>query len=265
MGESRPPTTDARTMLRRRTAALAAAIASLALAAPASALADCGGSELVPDAANLAAAGQATLCLVNAERAARGLGALAEEARLTEASSAFSRRMVADRFFAHVAPDGATLVERLTAVRYIADGVDWSVGENIGWGQGDLATPRSIVTAWMNSPGHRANILSPDYTQIGLGLATGSPADAAWGATYTTDFGALDGAAGEIVTRGTSSAAPSARAKAATAAARQRAQSTRARRARCTHARGAAERSAAGRRKGRSRACRPPGTSAKKR
>ena len=64
------------------------------------------------------------------------------------------------------------------------------MGENIGWGQGSLATARSMVTAWMNSPGHRENLLSADYNQVGLGLALGTPTDQTWGATYTTDFGA---------------------------------------------------------------------------
>ena len=64
------------------------------------------------------------------------------------------------------------------------------MGENIGWGQASLATARSMVAAWMNSPGHRENLLSADYTQVGLGLALGTPADQTWGATYTTDFGA---------------------------------------------------------------------------
>jgi hypothetical protein len=61
------------------------------------------------------------------------------------------------------------------------------VGENIGWGQGALTTPRSIVDAWMASPGHRENLLSRDYTEVGLG-ALGTPGAGA-GATYTTDFG----------------------------------------------------------------------------
>lgn len=187
--------------MRRRTPLLAAALACLALAAPASALADCGGSDLVPDAGNLGAAGQATLCLVNAERSARGLAAVSEDARLTAASAAYSGRMVAQQFFDHVGPDGSTLIGRLTAVGYIDDSTDWSVGENLAWGQGDLATPRSIVAAWMASPGHRANILNGDYTQIGLGLAVGSPTDASWGATYTTDFGTLGGSATDAVDR----------------------------------------------------------------
>ena len=98
--------------------------------------------------------------------------------------------MVAQGFFAHESPDGGTLVERLTGAGYLGDDDAWVVGENIGWGQGALATPRSMVAAWLDSPGHRENMLSADYTEIGLGLALGTPADRTWGATYTTDFGA---------------------------------------------------------------------------
>jgi len=258
-------------MFRRRTVALAAALASLALAAPASALADCAGADLVPDAASLGAAGQATLCLVNAERAANGLRALSEESRLTSASTAFSRRMVAEQFFDHVAPDGSTLVQRLTAVHYISDDVDWSAGENIAWGQGELSTPRSIVAAWMASPGHRANILNGEYTQIGLGLAPGSPVDAGWGATYTTDFGSIAGTSADTVDRA-AAPTPSSATKAATASAKRKvsakkaaAARARARRAGCARARASAKRSASSRRKARSRTCRFYAASAKKR
>jgi uncharacterized protein YkwD len=266
-------------MLRRRTIALAAALASMALAAPASALADCSGSDLVPDAGNLGAAGQATLCLVNAERAANGLRPVSEESRLSSASTAFSQRMVAEQFFDHVAPDGSTLVARLTAVGYISDDVDWSAGENIAWGQGDLATPRSIVAAWMASPGHRANILNGEYSQVGLGLAVGSPVDAGWGATYTTDFGSVSGDSTDAVSRAATpapSAAAQARAASAKtaaakkaaakkAAAKRAAAKARARRAGCARARASAKRSASSRRKARSRACRTRVSSAKKR
>jgi uncharacterized protein YkwD len=167
-----------------------AALLLLCLVAPAGAgAAECPAADAVPAADNLPVIGQATLCLVNEQRAARGLRALRENARLTSASARYSQRMVTQAFFAHEAPDGTTLVQRLSAVGYLAGGDDWVVGENIGWGQGPLSTPRSMVDAWMNSPGHRRNILAADYAEIGLGLAMGTPQDAAWGATYTTDFG----------------------------------------------------------------------------
>lgn len=164
------------------------AVAALALAAPAAAQADCPGADLVPAADNLAQVGQATLCLLNAERATQGLGALSENAQLDASSLPYSQRMVAESFFAHQSPDGGTLVGRLTAVGYV-QGDDWIVGENLAWGQGPLSTPSQIVAAWMNSTGHRENILSPDYREIGLGVALGTPPDHTWGATYTTDFG----------------------------------------------------------------------------
>jgi len=177
-------------MPRRRLAAVAA-LAALSLCAPAAARADdCAGADVVPAADNVAVVGQATLCLLNQQRAAQGIGALVENAALSSASTGYSQRMVAQGFFAHESPDGGTLVGRLTGAGYLGGDDAWVVGENIGWGQGTLATPRSMVDAWMHSPGHRENLLSGDYTEVGLGLALGTPIDQTWGATYTTDFGA---------------------------------------------------------------------------
>src|SRR4051812_1876316 len=185
-------------MFSRRRAIAFLATAAAALAAPAGAHASaqdaaCPGADAVPTAATIAQASQATLCLLNNERAAAGLHPVAEAQGLTQPSAAYSARMVAERFFAHVSPDGGTLVDRLTAGGYIAPDGDWTVGENIAWGQGDLATPRNIAVAWMNSPGHRHNILTGEFTEIGLGIALGTPTDPSWGATYTTDFGAVAG------------------------------------------------------------------------
>jgi uncharacterized protein YkwD len=181
-------------MFSRRRAAALVATALVALAAPAGAHASaqtaaCDGADLVPDAGNLAQVGQATLCLLNDERAAAGLRPLTYSAALTTPSAAYSTRMVAENFFAHVSPDGTTLESRLTAARYIDPNGDWFVGENLAWGQGDLATARNIAIAWMNSPGHRHNILEPEFTEVGIGIVPGTPGDPAWGATYTTDFG----------------------------------------------------------------------------
>jgi uncharacterized protein YkwD len=176
-------------MPRRRLVAVVAALAAIALCAPAAASADdCAGADLVPATDNLAAVGQATLCLLNQQRAANGVAALTENGRLTSASAGYSQRMVSEAFFAHEAPDGATLVDRLTGAGYSVDDAI-VVGENIGWGQGALARARSMVQAWMDSPGHRANLLSDDYTEVGLGIVLGTPDDHSLGATYTTDFG----------------------------------------------------------------------------
>jgi hypothetical protein len=47
------------------------------------------------------------------------------------------------------------------------------------------------MVAWMNSPEHRDNILEPEYDEVGIGVVPGTPGDTSWGATYTTDFGAV--------------------------------------------------------------------------
>jgi uncharacterized protein YkwD len=177
----------------RRLPTLLAVLALGALAAPSAALADCPGADARPATDNLAQVAQTTLCLLNAERAAKGLPAVGEQAQLTKASADYSALMVKQQFFAHVSPDGSELTDRLTDVGYLGSPGAWLVGENIAWGESYLATPGAIVKAWMNSPPHRANILNGDYTDIGLGIALGTPASANPGATYTTDFGHRDG------------------------------------------------------------------------
>ena len=168
---------------------VAAALLTLGLCVPAGAqAADCAGADLVPAADNAAVVSQATLCLLNQERAAAGAAALSENGRLTRASAAYSQRMVAEAFFDHESPHGTTLVDRLTRAGYDIGAAPF-VGENIGWGESALATPRAMVQAWMASPGHRENLLSRDYTQIGLGIALGTPGEGPDGATYPTDFG----------------------------------------------------------------------------
>jgi uncharacterized protein YkwD len=187
-------------MFSRRRAVTFLATAVVALAAPAGAHASaqtaaCAGADLEPNAGNLAQVSQATLCLLNDERAAAGLRPLQYSAALTVPSAAYSTKMVTENFFAHESPDGTTLTSRLTAAGYIAPDGDWFVGENLAWGQGNLATARNIAIAWMNSEGHRHNILEPEFTEVGIGIVPGTPGDPSWGATYTTDFGNVSNAA----------------------------------------------------------------------
>ena len=165
-------------------------LAVLAVGTPAARAADCAGADEVPAADNLDGAASATLCLLNEQRAAYGLPPLRRTPVLDRASAAYAGEMVDERFFAHVGPDGSTVAQRLRVAGYgdLPNG-DWVVGENIAWGQDAYATPRSTVQSWMASPGHRRNILSDEYAEVGIGIALGAPVDPAWGATYTTDFG----------------------------------------------------------------------------
>jgi uncharacterized protein YkwD len=171
-------------------AVVALVVAATVAPAPARASA-CPGAEAAPTAAGLAAFAESTLCLVNEQRVANGLVALTRNAALDGASVTYSRAMVSESFFAHVAPDGTDLVARLKRTSYMPAASDWTVGENLGWGTGAMSTPGQLTAAWMASPGHRANILRTVYREIGIGVALGSPSASATGVTVTTDFGAI--------------------------------------------------------------------------
>jgi uncharacterized protein YkwD len=166
-------------------------LAALVFAAP-SAAAQCAGADTVPTAQTLDTARAATLCLLNAERTARGLRPLRENALLTRASDGHSRDMVRRRYFDHTDPAGKDVLDRLRAVGYIGRRARCFAGENIAYGPGEYATPRAIVRLWMGSRDHKANILEPRYREIGLGVAPGAPMDGAGdhAATYTTAFAA---------------------------------------------------------------------------
>jgi uncharacterized protein YkwD len=176
---------------------LTLAIAAFALwpeAEPAPPRDPCGPTTVRPTEASLVGAGQATICLVNRERAKHGLPALRESALLSAASREHSEDMVKRGYFEHTAPDGRTVGDRLRAIGY-ARGVSASAGENIAYGVGTEATPESIVRAWMHSQGHREDILRSAFTEIGIGIALGAPEveerKQGRSATYTTDFGGV--------------------------------------------------------------------------
>jgi uncharacterized protein YkwD len=101
----------------------------------------------------------AVLCLVNRQRAARGLPRLRDSRQLNRSAESWSRAMVAGGFFSH----GSDFTARISAVGY-----DWSMaGENIAAG---FATPRQVVAGWMRSFEHCQNILDPDFADIGIGV-----------------------------------------------------------------------------------------------
>jgi uncharacterized protein YkwD len=173
--------------LRRPALALAVAL-SLSLAAAPAASAACKNAGGSTENATNRALVRATLCVLNAKRAGHDLGALRLNRRLSTAARRHSRAMVRERFFSHDSPNGASFVDRIRATGYLEGAQGWSLGENIAYGSGSRSTPRSIARAWMNSPGHRANILSESFREIGIGIASGTPVGTG-GATYTTDFG----------------------------------------------------------------------------
>ena len=131
---------------------------------------------------------RATLCLLNAERRAAGLRRLHLDTKLNRAASGHARDMVAKRYFDHDSKSGAGFDDRIKRTGWTKSRHSWTMGENIGWGGGELSTPRAMVRGWMHSSGHKANILSHRFRFIGIGIANGAPTGDA-GATYATDFG----------------------------------------------------------------------------
>jgi uncharacterized protein YkwD len=102
--------------------------------------------------------------------------------------------MVANDYFGHVSPSGADPLARIRRSGYLGQSGSYAIGENIAAATGSLATPAATVNSWMNSAGHRANILNPAFRDTGLGVAFGVPAllSRAAGGTYTEDFAAKD-------------------------------------------------------------------------
>lgn len=116
--------------------------------------------------------------LTNIERAQHGLRPLSTHARLTAIAQTHSEDMVRRSFFSHRNPDGKQVWHRATAMGYPYR----KVAENIAAGQ---RTAAEVVQGWMDSPGHRANILDGELTQIGVGYALGGR----YGTTWTQVFG----------------------------------------------------------------------------
>ncbi|MFF9911406.1 CAP domain-containing protein [Streptomyces sp. NPDC013457] len=129
-----------------------------------------------PALSRAAAAEAEVVRLVNQERAKVGCSAVRSDSALASLAGAFSADMAARGFFDHTDPDGDTPWDRASQA-----GVSGMGGENIARGQVDAA---AVMDSWMNSDGHRANILNCDYTTLGVGVhfADGGP----W---WTQDFG----------------------------------------------------------------------------
>ena len=118
----------------------------------------------------------AVLLLVNEERAKAGCSPVAADSDLAKLAEAFSEDMALRSFFDHTTPDGDDPWDRAAAL-----GITGLGGENIARGQ---ATAEAVMEAWMNSAGHKANILNCDFKTLGVGVHLGDG-----GPWWTQDFG----------------------------------------------------------------------------
>jgi uncharacterized protein YkwD len=136
---------------------------------------------LVPaaQAATLSQSERSLLGAVNDARAANNLRPLKVDPKLLAAARAYSATMIQQDAFTHGA-----FAERLA--RSGARGP--AFGENLAWGTGPYASARSIVRMWMDSPGHRANLLRPGWTRVGIGARVGNFLGYPGATVVTADF-----------------------------------------------------------------------------
>ncbi|MDH6113000.1 uncharacterized protein YkwD [Kitasatospora sp. MAP12-15] len=150
---------------KRLALGLAIALCALAAAGPATA-----------EEATAGDAAKAVLGLVNQHRRQAGCEPLAADLRLDSLAQAYSDEMAERGFFDHTDPDGRTPWDRARAAS-----ISYLGGENIARGQ---PSPQAVVAAWMDSPGHRANLLDCHFSTLGTGLRQGPG-----GPWWTQDFG----------------------------------------------------------------------------
>jgi uncharacterized protein YkwD len=153
-------------------------------------VAPCANTTITPAPENLEVVRATLLCLHNQIRVQAGLPTLKDNAKLRKAAVGHSNDMVVDGFFDHTSPNGDTFVDRIITAGYAKRNDAWTIGENLAWGTGELSTPQAIMDAWMNSAGHKANILKKSYKEVGIAVRIGVPTDGTVGATVTADFGA---------------------------------------------------------------------------
>ena len=116
--------------------------------------------------------------LVNVERQKAGLPALKMDSEISNVARAKSKDMAVNNYFAHQSPTYGSAGDMLKQF-----GISWYAwGENIAAGQ---RTPEIVVNAWMNSSGHRANILSSNFSKIGVGYVTNSSGRPYWTQIFT--------------------------------------------------------------------------------
>lgn len=129
---------------------------------------------------------------VNRVRAQHGLKGLARSSSLARAAANHSRSMATDGYFAHESSDGSVFWRRIKLFYSASGHRYWAVGENLVWASPDL-TARQAVKMWMNSPPHRANLLSGKWREIGLSAVYSSSAPGDYqdraATIVTADFG----------------------------------------------------------------------------
>jgi len=149
----------------------------------------CHYASLAPSATDGARVANATVCLINIERARYGLAPVRTNPTLARIARGQSYDMVQGNYFADHSLEGLTPLERISTALYPAHVA--TTGQNIAWGTGADATPEGIVRAWMHSAPHRHIILTTSYREAGVGVVPSLPMvleRGSEGATYALDL-----------------------------------------------------------------------------
>jgi uncharacterized protein YkwD len=167
---------------------LAAAAASSSPAATAQA--SCAHAAAQPAHLSRPAADHALQCLINDARRAHGLRPVRAERHLGSAAQGHASAMATQDFFAHDAPSGETMQNRVERAGYLRGARAWWLGEALAWGRDAMGSPVAILRGLLGSPPHRAILLDPRFRDLGIGVARGAPSGRGRGAlTVTLDFG----------------------------------------------------------------------------
>ena len=153
----------------------------------------CRGATTPPTRSNLIYVAVVTTCLIDLERIRAGLQPLQPNMDLQQIAASQAADMVIGDYFGDDSLSGRTPIQRIAVSHYAWRVHSLSIGQNIGWGTGVLATPQAMVEGWMHSPQHRRIILTAGYRDIGAGIAPSAPptlADGLPGATYSVELAA---------------------------------------------------------------------------
>jgi uncharacterized protein YkwD len=181
----------------RSSAVLACAVAALSVAVPAGAADDPYAALLAPsgtcgaaaDALGLdaATAQAAMLCLTNYARAQSGLAPLRLSTTLDAAGQA---KLAADLSCGEFSHTPCSQPFDAVFAAYVQGATSYEIGENIAWGTGSFGTPRNTMNGWLHSAGHRENILTAAYAELGIGYLSGQSFQGYSGATlWSQEFG----------------------------------------------------------------------------
>jgi uncharacterized protein YkwD len=137
-----------------------------------------------------ATAEQTMLCLTNYARTKSGLAALQSNTTLNDAGNAKLAADVSCKEFSHT-PCGQPFSS--VFADYLKGVTGYQIGENIAWGTGRYGTPRETMNGWLHSAGHRENILTAAFTELGVGYLPGQTFEGYGGATlWSQEFGTTE-------------------------------------------------------------------------